>query len=538
MSKLWALRTGSPKVTGNDVGSPPPSGLSRRATLRGAGLATVVLGAGAALAACSSDSSSSGSSSTTSAALPNQKDAVKADTPAAGSSAELTKPVTGIDMFDSYARTIAQTAYVWGWPLVNMRNRHDQITQAPQPGLLNGVVPAAPQGYLSMLSSYIDPAETFVTCPNQDVVYGLAYFDLDAQPVVVQVPDFGDRFWVYALYDQRTDQFGKLGKPYGTKSGFYLLAGPGWKGDTPKGIEQVIHCPTAIANAIPRVFMDDTPEDRTAIQSVVNQVMIYPLTDFDGKMKTKEWAKLPTLPGAASDGGETKWVVPEKFFDEFASVLDQVPPLPGEEGLYSQFRSLLDATNANPALKHVLTDTAVATENDVIGQFFQWKHNGRPAGNGWNRSVNNAQYGLDYFNRTGTAKSNMFDNRPTETQYFYTDNDATGAPLDGNRGYSVTFAAGQEPPVQGFWSMTLYNDKHLFHPNDLKRYSLGTKNKNLKRNPDGSLALYAGAQNPGPDRESNWLPAPPGPFSLYIRAYWGKDPITDGTWQPPAIKSV
>lgn len=520
-----------------DASAPPQPGLSRRAALRGVSAATVALGAGAALAACSSDSGSKSDAATTPAAAPaNEKDAVKVDAPADGSAAELTKPVTGIDMFDMYARTIAQTAYVWGWPLVNMRNRHDQVTKAPEPGLLNGVVPAAPQGYLSMLSSYIDPAETFVTCPNQDVCYGLAYFDLDAQPVIAQVPDFGDRFWVYALYDQRTDQFGQLGKPYGTKSGFYLLAGPNWTGDTPKGVEQVLRCPTRIANAIPRVFMDDTPEDRTAIQSVINQVMIYPLGDFDGKMKTREWAKLPSLPGAASDGGETKWVVPEKFFDEFASVLDQVPPLPGEEGLYGQFRSMLDAADKNPALKQLLTDTAIATENDVIKQFFAWKHNGVPAGNGWNRSVNNAQYGLDYFNRTGTSKSNMFDNRPNETQYFYTDNDASGAPLDGNRGYSVTFPPGQEPPVQGFWSMTLYNDKHLFNPNELKRYSLGTKNKNLKRNPDGSLTLYAGSQSPGPDRESNWLPAPTGPFSLYIRAYWGKTPITDGTWQPPKIE--
>jgi hypothetical protein len=107
----------------------------------------------------------------------------------------VTQPATGIEITTGYA----QMAYVWGWPLVNMVNRHRTITQAPRPGLLNGVLPVAPQGRLAMLADYIDPSETFVTCPNQDVVYGLAYFSLDAQPVVVQVPDFGDRFWVYAL---------------------------------------------------------------------------------------------------------------------------------------------------------------------------------------------------------------------------------------------------------------------------------------------------------------------------------------------------
>ncbi|WEK48753.1 MAG: DUF1214 domain-containing protein [Candidatus Kaistia colombiensis] len=130
----------------------------------------------------------------------------------------------------------------------------------------------------------------------------------------------------------------------------------------------------------------------------------------------------------------------------------------------------------------------------------------------------------------------MFENRPTETQYFYTDNDASGTQMSGGESYEITFAPGQEPPVDGFWSLTLYNDKHLFHANELKRYSLGTKNKDLKRNPDGSLTLYAGAKSPGSDKEANWLPAPDGTFSLYIRAYWGKEPILDGSWQPPSIK--
>jgi len=132
----------------------------------------------------------------------------------------------------------------------------------------------------------------------------------------------------------------------------------------------------------------------------------------------------------------------------------------------------------------------------------------------------------------------MFDNKPEETQYFYTDNDSTGVPLDGKSNYEITFAKGELPPVKGFWSMTLYNEHHFFHPNDLKRYSLGTKNKDLKQNGDGSLTLYTGAMSPGQDKESNWLPAPNGPFSLYIRSYWGKQGILDGSWKPPAVKKV
>lgn len=470
----------------------------------------------------------------------------KGNTKATGRQAESAaakevQPPAGLPMHAGYAQVIARMAYVWGWPMVNMLNRNARITQAPYPGLLNGVLPAAPRGQVAMLHDYIDPAETFVTCPNQDVVYGLGFFSLDEEPIVAQVPNFGDRFWVYALYDARTNQFGHVGKPYKTRPGFYLLVGPNWKGSKPAGITEIVRCPTTLANAIPRIFMNDTAEDRKAIQPLLNQVVFYPLKQFDGKMKTIEWAKAPEIKGPKSDGaegGETKWVIPEKFFDQFGEVLETVPPLPGEEAMYAQFRSLMEVAKRDPDIKKALDAVAVETERDAINPFFEWRRNGLPAGNGWNRSTNNAQTGFDYFDRTGTAKSNMFDNRPTETQYFYTDFDASGAALSGGNTYEIVFPAGQEPPVNGFWSLTLYNDKHLFHPNDHKRYSLGTKNKTLKRNPDGSLMLYAGAKSPGAERESNWLPAPGGAFSLYIRAYWGKQPILDGSWKPPAIRKI
>ncbi|MFF2554357.1 DUF1254 domain-containing protein [Nocardia sp. NPDC058058] len=508
------------------------SGVSRRRMFQGAGVAAVAVGAGMALAACGSDDKSSGDATT--GAAPTGTGDGKRDK-AIGDPAQVTQPAAGVDMFADYAKTIGQFAYVWGWPLVNMRNRHDTISKVPQAGRLNNAVPVAPQGHLSMLSNYVVPEENVVACPNQDVVYGAAFLNLDAQPVIVQVPDFGDRFWVYALYNARLDQFGELGKQYGTKPGFYLLAGPNWQGDAPKGVEAVIRSTTTYANALPRIFMDATPEDHTAIQAVINQVNIYPLTEFDGKTKITDWSQTPALPGPPTDGGETKYVIPEQYFDQLGTILDSVPPLPGEEALYAQFRSLLDAARRDPALRQALIDTAVAAEKNVIAPFFEWKHNGVPAGNGWNRSANNAQFGVDYFSRTGTSKSNIFENRPTETQYFYTDNDTAGAPLDGTRTYSVTFPAGQEPPVKGFWSLTVYNNQHLFSPNPLNRYSLGTKNKNLARNPDGSLTLHIGPQSPTRETESNWIPTPSGPFSLYIRAYWGDQAILDGSWKPPAI---
>jgi hypothetical protein len=381
--------------------------------------------------------------------------------------------------------------------------------------------------------------ETFVTCPNQDVVYGSGFFALDDGPIVFQVPDFGDRFWVYPLYDGRTDEFAEIGKQYGTKPGFYLVVGPNWKGDTPAGITAVIRSSTSLAFVIPRVFMDDTAEDHAAIQPVISQVVFYPPSEFDGKMKIKDWSKLPHIPAPKSSGkGETKWVNPETFFDELPTVMRSVPPLPGEESLYKWIGSVLDAATKDPEIKNTFKETAIAAERELISPFFEWRYNGRSAGNGWNSPVNNAEWGTDYLNRTATAKSNMFDNRPDETKYIYRDNDSQGRQLNGHNSYAITFAKGQTPPVQGFWSLTLYNDLHLFNPNPLRRYSLGTKNKDLKYNADGSMTLYAGVKSSGKYKESNWLPAPDGTFSLYIRAYWADKAILDGTWLPPQVEKV
>ncbi|MCS2152356.1 DUF1254 domain-containing protein [Scandinavium goeteborgense] len=452
---------------------------------------------------------------------------------------QLTQPSADVTMPESYVKAIAQQAFIWGWPMVNQFNRRETITKAPYPALNGGIVPVAPMGQLSMLTDYIKPQETFVTCPNQDVAYGLGFFELDKGPIVIQVPDFHDRFWVYAIYDARTNQVGNIGKPYGTKPGFYLLVGPDWKGTLPKGFNGVIKSSTNMANMIPRIQMDDTPESRASIQAPIKEVMTYPLSEFTGKMKWYEYANIPAI-GDKPDpnAGEVHWVVPETFFDQFANVLDQVPALPGEEAMYAQFRHIVAAGKKDPQIRKWMDEAAVETDKTVIADFFKWKNNGVPAGNGWNRSKNNAQFGVDYYNRTGTAKSNMFDNKPDETQYFYTDNDATGAVLSGDSSYTVTFPKGEVPPVKGFWSLTLYNNKHLFSPNEINRYSLGTKNKDLKYNADGSLTLYIGHENPGQDKVNNWLPAPDGDFSLYIRAYWGEKAIIDGTWQPPKIVQV
>jgi hypothetical protein len=290
---------------------------------------------------------------------------------------------------------------------------------------------------------------------------------------------------------------------------------------------------------MPRVFMNDTPEDRAAIQPILNQILLYPLSQFDGKMKTKDWSKLPvvkrqSIPAEYSTT-QPPWVDPATFFDELPIVMKQVPPMPGEQVLYKLFGSVLEAAANDPKVMKALQATAYGSDRELIAPMMRWRYNGQPAGNGWTSPVNNGAFGTDYFHRAGAVKADPFDNKRNETIYFYTDNDSQLQQLAGRSSYAVTFPKGQLPPVRGFWSLTMYNPEHLFYPNALNRFALGTRNKTLKYDPDGSLTIYLGHESPGKDWESNWLPAPIGNFSIWLRAYWPDRAALDGIWKPPAI---
>ncbi|WP_328464007.1 DUF1214 domain-containing protein [Streptomyces sp. NBC_00448] len=419
-----------------------------------------------------------------------------------------------------------------------MINRRTALTSVSEPGLRGGVLPNAPLGRVCMMTDYIPAGQRFVACTNQDVLYGFGFGSLDEQPAVFQIPDFGDRFWVAAAWDHRTDSFAELGKQYGTKPGFYAVVGPNWTGELPAQITGSFRSTTTLAAFCPRVFIEDTPEDRAKVLELLPYVTVYPLDEFDGTMKSDDWANVPTfpVPDQAGGEGEIRWVDPAKFFDQLPEVLDTVPPLPGEEALYQQFRDLLAAADASPEIKQVLVDVAREAEQEIITPLLRWEYNGPAAGNKWFSPTDNSAFGTDYLTRTALARSNMFENAPHETKYLFTDTDIDGAQLDGSRAYTVRFDAGQLPPVNGFFSMTLYNKHHFYAENDLGRYSLGTKNPDLEYGEDGSLTLYVGNTPPDGAPATNWLPAPADAFSLYLRAYWPQQPILDGTWTPPRVE--
>ena len=386
-----------------------------------------------------------------------------------------------------------------------------------------------------MLHDYITPDEKMVACPNQDVVYGFGPLAPGREPVVVQVPDFGDRFWVYQLCDQRTDGFAELGAMYDTAPGNYLVVADGWDGDVPDGIAGVLTCPTAVGICIPRVFLNDTAEDRAAIQPLINQIAVYPLSEFDGTTKIIDWAAAPTYPAQQTSGDtESQWVFPEQFADQLARHPRRSPPRPGEEAFYDLLRQVADAIATDPDLRNAFTAAARAGAAEIVDPLFQFHRYGQQLPGTGRRSPTTPTSGRTTSpgpRPPSRTSSSTAPSRPaTSTAISTPQATASTAPTVHDH------VPRRCPPTsRGFWSLTLYNEHHFFHPNDLGRYSLGTKNTALSFGPDGSLTLHAQATGQQTTRRLTTGSPPLTATSPSTSAYWPDTTITDGTWTPPPI---
>jgi hypothetical protein len=201
--------------------------------------------------------------------------------------------------------------------------------------------------------------------------------------------------------------------------------------------------------------------------------------------------------------------------------------------------AVLAAAKNDPKIRLAMLEGAKDADEKLVKPLFQFRNYGQQLPHHWSTISNESAFGTDYFTRTAVAKSNIFVNSPNETKYFYQDLDASGARLNSAKRYTVTFPKGGTPPVNGFWSLSIYNEHHFFVANPINRFSVGTKNKDLKLASDGSLTIYVQADAPT-DRaqRANWLPAPEGEFSLYVRAYWPMEPVTNGSWTPPAVVRI
>lgn len=440
---------------------------------------------------------------------------------------------------EDYAYLLGKQAYIWGWPAVNVHNRREGLKQVPAPGLNGGVIPVAPVNHLAMLTDYVKAHQRSIVTPNQDTVYGSGFSDLAQGPVIIQIPEIRHRYWILQLMDAYTDVFAAPGSLINSKPGFYLLVGPDWRGQKPKGVVEVVQAPTNLVWYVPRLFMKDTAEDRAAIQPIVNQINAYPLSQYDGKMKVVDWKKIPVYPEPVdSAGGEVRYVRDESFWDDLAAVLAENRPRPGEAALVENFRRLLGLREKNPAVQRGL-DHAVQDGAKLVNSGFPYSIQADKLGHHWAGELKAGAFGSDYLSRAWVAKAYIAACKKEDAFYIGTDYDGEGNRLNGGHRYSLTFPKGGLPPAKAFWSLTLYDREHFFVPNALKRYSMGTKNlEKMTFNPDGSLTLYFQHGSPGKNLEANWLPAPEEDFSLLIRFYNPSGSLLKEEYQAPPVKRV
>lgn len=412
--------------------------------------------------------------------------------------------------------------YLWGWPMVNLYNRMLIMRRTLEPGLSGGALPVAPVGQLCMLSN----GGMYDEHPNQQAVCGFGVGMLNESAIVVQVPDFGKYFWVMQVVNQRTDVIDELGAMHGSKSGFYLLVGCRWSGEVPQGITQVIRSTTDMVAVIPHVFLCK-PEDREGLQPIVNQLMMYPVNEYDGTMKTKDWTTISSFPGSLSldgDGRVAEFVIPERFFDILSTVMQEVPPMPGEEQLYAEYTSTLELAGKDKELRAVLVKAAVDTEMELMELLYQ--HNGLSgsANACWSATKDGEAVSGGYLHRMIAARTNIFATRSVKTVYYNQYYDSSQIQLDGNEAaYTVTLGKEMLPSAKGFWSLTVHDRQRAFYPNSERIYSLGTDSEGLQYNDDGSLTVCLQNKRPEGDKTSNWLPTPAVKFGLLLRIYCSQE---------------
>ena len=385
-------------------------------------------------------------------------------------------PPPGARLTPAFLREVGRFAYLFAWPMVNIFNRYTAFRPVIRPRLIGGIVPIAPINHLCMLTDYIDPRQRYITCPSQDLVYGFGMLDLGREPVVLQVPNFGTRFWVFQATDIRTDGFADL-DDVRHEAGLLSFGRPDWDSAVPRRDHGDISRADQYRHHYPARVSGRRPGRQPRLQPLLRQVMAYPLSEFDGNMKTTDWSVVGSIPWVKLGAGEWQWVKPQHFFHLLPEVLAATPPLPGEEALYALIRSVLDAAHADRSLRKVLKEAAAEADETLVAPLLQFRNFGIPLKHHWTTVVNSACFGTDYFTRTAVAHSNTFINRPRETRYFYQDLDRTGARLNGGKRYTLTFRKGELPPVKGFWSLTLYNKEHFFAPNELTAAPLAPRAK-------------------------------------------------------------
>jgi hypothetical protein len=439
------------------------------------------------------------------------------------------------DITPAEARAIAKEAYIYGFPLVdNYRIEHAYFVDREDPEF------KAPWNQITNIPRVFTPADTAVQTPNSDTPYSWLGLDLRAEPIVLTLPPMEkERYFSVQLTDAYTFNFDYLGtRTTGNEGGSYAVAGPNWKGETPQGVKKVLHSETDLIIVVYRTQLFN-PSDIENVKKIQAGYKVQPLSAYLSTAAPKAAPAIEFIKPLTPETQKTSLV----FFNIVNFVLQFCPTDPSETELMARFARIgvgagqtFDPDKLAPEMRTAieqgradawaafgggvkLLDDGKLTSGDLFGTREAMKNN--------------------YLNRwLGTI--GIYGNSKQEALYPIYRVDADEQKLSGANRYSIRFAPGQLPPVNAFWSLTMYElPASLLVANPINRYLINSPMlPQLQRGADGGLTLLIQNESPGKDKDANWLPAPKGAFAMYMRLYWPKPEALEGKWIAPPLKRV
>jgi hypothetical protein len=439
----------------------------------------------------------------------------------------------------SETSAIAEEAFIYGLPIVMNYAIMNEYSVDKNSGQYK-----APFNTIYNEARVFTYKDTAVVSPNSDTPYSILWLDLRAEPMVISVPAVEkERYYSVQLTDGNAYNYGYIGsRTTGVEAGSYLVAGPDWKGETPAGIKKVFQSTTPFAVTIFRTQLFNA-DDMPNVVKVQAGYKTQPLSAFLKEPTPPTAPKIDFLPATTA-------AIKANFYEYLDAALQFVPMRPEDKAIRAKLASIGIGPGKtfefrDLSLEHKAVVLLAMKEGD--GKVDDYLSKGVKDINGWKIGSffgDSFFYNGDWLRRAAAAKGGIYGNDDIEAMYPMARNDANGITLDGSKhNYTLTFADGQLPPVNAFWSVTMYDGiSQLLIENPINRYLINSPMlPNMKKNKDGSLTIYIQKDSPGRDKEVNWLPAPNGPIYLVMRLYWPKKeapsilPAGNGSWSPPGI---
>ncbi len=428
------------------------------------------------------------------------------------------------------ARDLAEEAYIFGFAIVeNYKSMYGMSVyeDSPQYGGFNNYVHAR---------QLFGPDYKLVVSPNNDTLYSTTWADLRAEPLVITVPPTGDRYFVIQLVDMFTDNFAYIGtRATGRAGGTFLLVGPGFRGSLPReGFDEIIVSRSYFAALATRTAVDG-PDDLAGVAELQDKLVLQPLSAYLGQEPP---AAPPAINFPAYDSkglyGKPALLAILNQFLQWQTPTLQEGPLMDRLARISvgPFRTF-DLNSFSPEIQQAIADGTAAGHAKIEERGANLSQNI----DGWLYSPPMGDYGADYLLRSAVAWKFIYTNSPEEALYPIAETDVDGNQLTGEKSYVLEFPAGGLPPVDAFWSLTMYDsESRLMVNNPIDRYSIGDRTAGMEKNDDGSLVIRIQHDDPGEAARANWLPAPEGNFYIIARLYMPRKEAQDGSYRLPAIQ--